>query len=169
MPAEEMIQIVGDFPQQIKGMAKQLPLCNNGPFPLYHVDFLHSNIMVDEASFNVTGIIDWEGACTVPWGLVTYPDFLQVMPRSFDLPQHYDQNGQPLDEETRERWSERHDYVQMVKSVEGEDSLLSACLGNNLSQALAYSFVAFGIGKLGFYDKVIADLKKHPGSHSIPS
>ncbi|KAF7541418.1 hypothetical protein G7054_g590 [Neopestalotiopsis clavispora] len=132
MPVEEMLQIIDDFPRQIKGMAKQLPLCNEGPFPLCHDDFLHSNIIVDETSFNVTGIIDWEGACTAPWGLVAYPQFLAVMPRSFDLPEHYDQNGQPLEEDTRERWSERRDYVQMVKLVEGEDSLLSECLSDGV-------------------------------------
>ncbi|KAK1691620.1 kinase-like domain-containing protein [Colletotrichum godetiae] len=158
--AAEMTRIVEEFPSQIKSMAKQLDLYNNGPFPLCHDDFLHSNILVDEASFNVTGVIDWEGACTVPWVLVAYPEFLQVMPRSFDLPQHYDEDGQPLKESVRERWSEQRDYVDMVKSVEREDNLLSACLSSNLNQALAYSYGAFTTGKLGFYDRVVAQLKE---------
>ncbi|OHE98388.1 hypothetical protein CORC01_06384 [Colletotrichum orchidophilum] len=158
--AEKMIQIIDEFPSQIKGMAEQLASDNDGPFPLCHDDFLHSNIMVDEASFNVTGVIDWEGACTVPWGLVAFPEFIQVMPRSFDLPQHYDQDGQPVEESVREKWLERQNYVEMVKSAEGEDNLLSACLSSNLSQALAYTCGAFTNGKLGFYDRVIAELKE---------
>ena len=59
---------------------------NKGPFPLAHDDFLHSNIIVDEDNFDVTGIIDWEGACTVPWELIAFLDFLTAMPVSFDLP-----------------------------------------------------------------------------------
>ncbi|WQF84226.1 Putative aminoglycoside phosphotransferase, protein kinase-like domain superfamily [Colletotrichum destructivum] len=158
--AEEMVKMTDEFPSQIKSMAKLLPLRNEGPFPLCHDDFLHSNIMVDEASFNVTGIIDWEGACTVPWGLVTYPEFIQVMPRSFDLPQHYDQDGHPLKESVKEKWREQRDYVEMVKTAEGEDNLLSTSLSSNLNQALAYSYGAFTTGKLGFYDRVVTELKK---------
>ncbi|KAK2020884.1 hypothetical protein LX32DRAFT_605704 [Colletotrichum zoysiae] len=159
--AEEMVRITDEFPWQIKSMAADLlPFRNEGPFPLCHDDFLHSNIMVDEASFNVTGIIDWEGACTVPWGLVAYPEFIKVMPRAFDLPQHYDRDGHPLEESVREKRRERRDYVDMVKSVEGDDDLLSTSLGNDLNQALAYSYGAFTTGKLGFYDRVVAELKK---------
>ena len=36
-----------------------------GPFPLCHVDLHHDNILFDE-DFNITGIIDWSGAQTVP-------------------------------------------------------------------------------------------------------
>jgi hypothetical protein len=45
--------------------------------------------MVDENSFNVTGIIGEEGACTVPWELIAFPKFLPAMAASFDLPQKY--------------------------------------------------------------------------------
>jgi hypothetical protein len=116
--------------------------------------------MVDEDSFDVTGIIDWEGACTVPWELIAFPDFLTAMPVSFDLPDKYDQDGQPLDEELRERWREREAYIEMVKSVELQDSLLSTCLSSKRSQAIAYSYGAYTcIGKLGFYDRVIEELE----------
>lgn len=95
IPAEQMVAIIENFPSQIKAIASRLSLCNEGPFPLAHDDFLHSNIMVDE-NFDVTGIIDWEGAYTAPYELVSFPDFLTAMPVSFDLPQKYDQDGQPL-------------------------------------------------------------------------
>ena len=160
--AERMITIIDNFPLQIKAIASQLSLYNEGPFPLDHDDFLHSNIMVDEESFNVTGIIDWEGACTVPWELIAFPDFLTAMPVSFDLPENYSQDGQgqPLDEEVQETWREREAYIEMVKSVERQDSLLSACLSSKRSQAIAYSYGAYTcVGKLGAYDRVIEDLQ----------
>jgi len=38
-----------------------------GPFPLHHRDFHFKNILVDD-NFNITGVLDWTGARTVPWG-----------------------------------------------------------------------------------------------------
>ncbi|KAJ5158617.1 uncharacterized protein N7500_008268 [Penicillium coprophilum] len=135
IPAERMITIIDNFPSQIKALASRLSLYNEGPFPLDHDDFLHSNIMVDENSFNVTGIIDWEGACTVPWELIAFPDFLTAMP-----------------------------YIELVKSVELEDSLLSACLSSKRSQAIAYSYGAYTcVGKLGTYDRIIEELESTCG------
>lgn len=37
----------------------------HGPFPLCHVDLHYGNILFDD-DFNITGIIDWSGAQTVP-------------------------------------------------------------------------------------------------------
>ena len=117
--------------------------------------------MVNENSFNITGIIDWEGACTVPWELIAFPEFLQAMPASFDLPQKYDRDGQPFDEEVRQTWRERQEYIEIVRSAELEDNLLSTCLSSNRSQALAYAYGAFtSIGKLGFYDRVIEEVER---------
>jgi len=83
------------------------------------------------------------------------------MPVSFDLPQKYDQDGQPLDEEVRQTWRERQEYIEMVRSAELEDHLLSTCLSSKRSQALAYAYGAFtSIGKLGFYDRVIEELQR---------
>ena len=161
VPAEEIIAIIDQFPSRIKAMASRLSTSNEGPFPLCHDDFLHSNIMVDDKSFNVMGIIDWERACTVPWELVAFPEFLQAMPVSFDLPQKYGRDGQPLDEELRQTWRERREYVEMVKSAERGDNLLSTCLASKRSQALAYAYGAFtSIGKLGFYDRVVEELER---------
>jgi hypothetical protein len=161
IPAEQMIGIIDHFPSQIRAMANRLSASNSGPFPMCHDDFLHSNIMVDEATFDATGIIDWEGACTVPWGLIAFPEFLQAMPRSFDLPHKYDRDRQPLDEEVRQTWRERQEYIEMVKSAEDQDNLLSTCLGSSRSQALAYAYGAFtSVGKLGFYDRVIEEIER---------
>ena len=92
MPAEQMLAIIKNFPSQIKAIASRLSLSNGGPFPLDHNDFLHSNIMVDGNSFDGTGI-SWEDACTVPWEIIAFADFLTTMPASFDLPHKYDQDG----------------------------------------------------------------------------
>lgn len=81
IPVVRIITIIDNFLSQIKTMASQLSLFNEGPFPLDYDDFFHNNLMVDENSFDVIGIIDWEGACTVPWD-----DFLAAMLVSFDLP-----------------------------------------------------------------------------------
>jgi phosphotransferase family enzyme len=157
--AEEIINIVNEVPSQIKAIAGQFPFRNEGPFPLCHNDFFHSNIMVDETNLNVTGIIDWEGACTVPWAPIAYPDFYQALPRSFDLPEKYDQDGQPCTEDVKQRWRERHDYCDMVKAAEDEDTLLSASLENTLNQTLAYTYGVYTNGKLGFFNAVSEELK----------
>ena len=137
---------------------------NNGPFPLRHNDFYNSNILVDEDSFTVTGIIDWEGACTLPWELISFPECLSVMPVCFDLPEKYGQDGLPVDDDQKERWRERGEYVDMVRSVEYAcamgDHLLSACLGSKRMQTIAYSYWAYtDVGKMGFYDRVIKEIE----------
>ncbi|KAI1289114.1 kinase-like domain-containing protein [Xylaria venustula] len=153
-PAQRILAAINEFPSKFKAATRQISCNNYGPFPLCHADFLHSNIIVDE-SFQVLGIIDWEGACALPLQLVTFPGFLNVMPISFDSPDNYYADGQPVDGQQRQRWKDREDYVQMVESVEHKDHLLSRCLTDKKSLALAYSMMAYKSGKLGFYDTVI--------------
>ncbi|KAK0722970.1 hypothetical protein B0T26DRAFT_740038 [Lasiosphaeria miniovina] len=157
IPAERMVTIVEQFPSRIKAMASRLSAShthtNDGPFPLCHDDF------------TVTGIIDWEGACTVPWELGAFPEFLQAMPASFDLPHRYDalaeDGGQPLDGQVRQMWRERCEYVDIVRAAEDKDSLLSKCLASARSQALAYAYGAFAsTGKLGFYDRLMDEVER---------
>jgi hypothetical protein len=152
-PAQKVLKAINEFPSQIEVMADQLSQHEYGPFPLCHGDFLHSNMIVNE-SFEVIGIIDWEGACTLPLELVTFPSFLNIMPIHFGSPEGYDQDELPVDCEERQRWKERQDYVQMVKSAEENDHVLSMCLSNKKGLALAYYMNAYGNGKLGFYDTV---------------
>jgi len=42
-----------------------IPELDTGPFLLQHADLTPANIMVDD-DFNITGILDWTWACTVP-------------------------------------------------------------------------------------------------------
>jgi hypothetical protein len=160
---EEMLTIIENFPSQVKAMAGRLSSSDTdkGPFPLCHDDFFHSNIMVDENTFDVTAIIDWDGACTVPWELIAFPDFLLAMPISFDLPQNYDQYGKPVDRELQETWREQGEYIEMVRAVELEDTMLSSCLRSKRSQTIAYTYGAYtSMGKLGYYNRVIEELEK---------
>lgn len=67
------------------------------------------------------------------------------MPVSLDLPRNYGRDGLPLDEEVRETWRERGEYVDMVRTaeVEGGDNLLSSFLGSERSKTVAYSYGAY--------------------------
>lgn len=167
--ALQVADAVENFPTQLEALVtSRLSLaCEKGPFPLAHADFLHSNILVD-LDFEAVGVIDWEGAQTVPWECVTWPRFLEAMPQVFDSPSDYGEDGLPLDEETRELWAERERYVGLVRAeeqmavVEGGvcDEMLSLSLSNDKIQALAYAMTAYSdIGKLGFYDKIIEQLQ----------
>lgn len=61
IPAERRVSIIESFPLQMKAIANRLSLCKERLFLLFHDEFLHSKIMVDEVDFVVTGFIDWEG------------------------------------------------------------------------------------------------------------
>jgi hypothetical protein len=67
------------------------------------------------------------------------PD-LTAIPVSFDLPQKYDQDGQPFGQELREKWRERREYIEMVILAKLRDSLFSACLSSKRSQTIAYVY-----------------------------
>lgn len=117
----------------------------------------HSNIIVDQ-QYNVLGVIDWEGACTLPWELVEFPLFLETLPVRMDAPWNYDQNGEPLDKERKLRWQERDEYLQMVARA---DTKLSQTLGSRKAQNLAYALRAYlNPGKLAFYTEVLDEFSK---------
>ncbi|KAK5788373.1 hypothetical protein VI817_009331 [Penicillium citrinum] len=133
---EKMVEIIENFPSQMKAIASQLSSYNEGPFPLDHDDFL-------------------------PWELIGFPRFLSTLPACLGLPENYDQHGQPLDEEEQETWRERGDYVVMVKSLEHADNLLSTGLSSKRMQTTAYAYRAYTCtGKLGTYDRVIEELTR---------
>lgn len=50
-------------------------------------------------------------------------------------------DGQPFNEEEREKWRERGEYIEMVRLAELKDSLLSACLSSKRSQTIAYVYM----------------------------
>ncbi|RJE25089.1 Phosphotransferase enzyme family [Aspergillus sclerotialis] len=101
-PTEEILSSIHNFPRRLRKLASRISINDIGPFPLYHPDFYHSNIIVD-GSFRVLGVIDWEGACTIPWDLVEPPLFLGIVPPAMDDPRNYKENGQPWDEDSIQR------------------------------------------------------------------
>jgi hypothetical protein len=129
-----------------------------GPFPIRHPDLAFHNIIVDE-NFEVQGIIDWEGASTLPWELMDSPPFLTTVPRLLNSPERYDAKGQPLDKDEAGNWADEEAYATMIREQElvlGADSRLSGILGETKSRDLASLFHLYGQGKIGLYRKALA-------------
>lgn len=157
--ADEIVTSIQRFPDRIKESLSRIIVRNEGSFPLYHPDFLHSNVIVDE-KYNILSVIDWEEAGTVPWEMVEFPLFLYTTPPPMDSPLKYDSNGDPLDDEIRRRWEERDEYLQSVKEAERNgllyDDSLSAMLASRKSQTLATALKLYvDPGKLGYYCEVL--------------
>ncbi|EPE04194.1 hypothetical protein F503_04709 [Ophiostoma piceae UAMH 11346] len=183
LSAEEIVEIMGDVPEaqqvvegtrnfsrRLKEIALQLDAKeetsnshNSGPFPLYHPDFLHSNIIVaGDDDFSVLGVIDWEGAHTVPVELLRFPRFLELMPRSFGRASRYGSDGQLVGESDRRMQKACETYLQMVRDAEkelGADCLLSSSLSDENTQALGHVIDAFGNGRLGLYGQVLDEVE----------
>ncbi|KAK9622303.1 hypothetical protein V6Z98_006977 [Aspergillus fumigatus] len=157
-PIDSILSSINAFPDRLREVACRVSANNSGPFPLYHPDFYHSNVIVDE-SFKVLGVIDWEGACTVPWELVEPPLFLGIVPPAMDDPKNYEADGQPKDCNIRRRLSERAEYAEYVQKKEEEfngDRKLSQILLNPDAQGLAHAIKVYhDPGKLGFYCRVL--------------
>ena len=166
----QVLSSVETFLRRLRNVAPLLAQHHNndyGPFPLQHPEFLHHNIIVAPDNFDVLGIIDWEGACTLPIELVRFPRFFDLMPRRFGSADRFDDDGLPRDEDERQRWQEREEYVHMVAALEefegGGDHTLSTCLADEYSQDLSYAMDAFDGGKMGFYDQVFDGIEEGLG------
>jgi hypothetical protein len=106
--SQQVLSSVETFPTRLRSVAPQLAQhhsSDHGPFPLCHPDFLYSNIIVAPDGFDVLGIIDWEGACTLPFGLVQFPCFLDLVPRRLGRADRFGDNGQPRHEDERQQWT----------------------------------------------------------------
>lgn len=152
---QEISESIDEFPSRLATMvaSEQIPL-DTGPFPICHADLMHSNIVIDD-QHNMLGIIDWEGACTLPWELVEYPLFLSTTPRVFSMPDRYDGMGEPIDTETKQCWQDRKSYLGFVELSERTDHRLSENLADTKRQDLACVIRLFSQGKLGFYNRVL--------------
>ncbi|KAJ0413964.1 hypothetical protein BJY00DRAFT_321442 [Aspergillus carlsbadensis] len=168
-PMPKLLQSIHAFPRRLRNLASagRIARYDHGPFPLYHPDLYTSIVVVDEdAAFRVLGIVDWEGACSVPWEVVQVPLFVAVLPRGMDDPG----NG----------WQaqrcggcagveEREEYVGFVRDAERRrglcgDQRLSAVLSDPVVQGLAFALkVYLDPGKVGFYCKVLEGFKGEEG------
>ncbi|KAI5464388.1 hypothetical protein BGZ63DRAFT_451628 [Mariannaea sp. PMI_226] len=155
--ADELNSSIQQFPAKLAALVRLIPL-KDGPFPLYHPDLFHSNIIID-SDYNVLSIIDWENTCTVPWEVVQFPMFLASTPPPMDPPWNYDDDGEPINQEIRERWKEQKDYLQSVMEAEERrklDPMLSSTLANRDVQNLAGAIKLYlDPGKIGYYCKVL--------------
>lgn len=149
---------IADFPHKLEALAASIPLRDHGPFPLFHKDFGHNNIVVDD-DYNILGVVDWEHACSVPWECVYFPITLLVVPAAMDAPENYDENGIATDPETRSEIEDQAGYIDLVKQEErcnGLSALLSTTLADSANQDLAYAMKLYTEdGKFGFYTKVL--------------
>ncbi|KAK3681685.1 hypothetical protein B0T22DRAFT_531107 [Podospora appendiculata] len=163
--SSQILASVRNFPSQIAALAGRLS--SQTTTAGRSQDFLHSNIIIDH-DYNILAVIEWEGACTLPWEMAQFPMFLSVTPAVMDAPWNYDKNGVPVDEGLKRKWQEREEYVDMVARCEAADdkmdNKLSASLRSRKHQDLAFAVRAYvDGGKLGFYSKVAAQFQEGLG------
>ncbi|KAJ8129924.1 hypothetical protein O1611_g3704 [Lasiodiplodia mahajangana] len=155
---DEILKGVNDLPGRLaKLAASDKYFTSQGPFPIRHADLFHSNVIVNKA-FEVLGVIDWEGACTVPWELSDAPCFLKTVPRLLNLPEQYSESGLPLDQDEAGRWADEEAYSVMVREAEQSarvDHKLSQMLANRDAQDLTGILYLFTQGKMGFYGRAL--------------
>lgn len=155
---DDVMTQIADFPHKLEELAASIPVRDHGPFPLFHPDFGHNNIIVDD-NYNVLGVIDWEHACSVPWECIYFPVTLSLLPAAMDAPGNYDENGIATNADIRSIIYERTGYIDTVKEVErskGLSSLLSTTLADQGSQDLAYAMKLYTEdGKFGFYTNLL--------------
>ncbi|MCJ1461363.1 hypothetical protein MMC28_011745 [Mycoblastus sanguinarius] len=76
-----------------------------------------------------------------------------------DAPWNYDEDGAPVDEETKILWKDREEYVESVRQVErskGLPGVLSSVLADETAQDLATALRLYNNdGKFGFYTKIL--------------
>ena len=138
--SEKITAQIANFRLRVGQLASKIAVRDQGPFPLFHADYGHHNIVVDD-DYNVLGVIDWEHACSVPWESIYFPWTLSVVPAPM-VPDNYDDDGIPKDCDTRATTDEQKEYIKKVQEVErkkGLSPLLSATLADRASQDLAYS------------------------------
>ena len=154
---EEIIAQIADFPSKIGELAAKLAIRDHGPFPLFHVDFGHHNIVVDD-DYNVLGVVDWEYACSVPWERIYFPWTLSVVPAPM-APDNYNEKGMPKDPRVGAILREQKDYISTVRETEqnkGLSRLLSATLADQAGQDLAYAMKIYAEdGVCGLYTNVL--------------
>ncbi|KAJ5818485.1 hypothetical protein N7474_004076 [Penicillium riverlandense] len=155
---DEFVVSIREFPHRIAKGGYQITVKNEGPFPLYHPDFRHSNVIIDK-NYNILSIIDWENAGTVPWEIIEFPLFLGTLPPPMDLETNYDTEGNPTNEEMQQIWKDRTDYVRDVMHFECRnlsDRSLSTMLASRYTQNIGTAIRLYHeSGKLGPYCNVL--------------
>lgn len=146
------------FPAKLKKLAANIPLRNDGPFPLIHSDFAYWNVIVDDG-YKILGVVDWEHSHTGPWEMVHFAMGFMPTPAPMNPPESYDDAGVPRDDELKESFREMEEYVDVVRQVEqakGLSPTLSAVLCDRAGQDLAYAMRLYTVdGKHGYYSNIL--------------
>jgi len=155
---DEVLEGIRGFPRRVAELARSgRYFTAAGPFPVRHADLHHSDVVVTGA-FDVLGVVDWDGACTVPWELVDAPCFLRTVPRLLNPPERYGAAGRPLDPDEAARWADEDAYAAMVREAEldaGADHKLSGVLSDRDARGLGAAMHLFAQGKMGLYGRVL--------------
>ena len=156
--SEDTAASILEFPHRLGKIAANIPVRDHGPFPLYHPDFGHQNMIVDD-SYNILGVINWEHAHSMPWEAIVFPFTLTVGGGPAPMyPRFWDENVVPKSEETRLRLAERKQYVHSVREMEREKNFstsLSDVLCDEAGQDLAQAMEIYLDGKPGRFCKVL--------------
>ncbi|KAI5779944.1 phosphotransferase enzyme family-domain-containing protein [Peziza echinospora] len=94
------------------------------PFVLRHQDLNHSNILLDPATYAITGIVDWECTISGPKWEDTYPAFIDGTDRLEQPPQPNAGDGDGLRMEQWDEWEKtqlRRAFDQVAGAMPNED------------------------------------------------
>lgn len=154
--ADEIMKSVAQFPDDIRTWADSLT--SNGEFYLRHPDFGHNNIVVDVDDYEILGVIDWEGAYSVPAECLDFPLLLRVVPRAMDSPSSYSEDGHRKDDATRATLADRQTYLEYVTKAEGQHGLpnvLSNALADPKGQDICAAISLYAAGKMGLNSRLL--------------
>ncbi|ROW13615.1 hypothetical protein VPNG_04560 [Cytospora leucostoma] len=156
--ADEVLEGQDGFPARLAALAASgKHFTREGPFPVQHPHLTHDDVIVNRW-FDVLGVIDWEGAHTVPWELVHAPLGINTLPRQIVPPEQFDEAGQPLDADDAERLAHEREYAAMVRDAERgahADHRLSDVLADRDAQDIASACSFFLAGKAGYYGRLM--------------
>ncbi|KAG5779848.1 hypothetical protein H9Q73_006497 [Fusarium xylarioides] len=159
---DQVLEGTTSFPARLMKLARRgKHFSKEGPFPIRHADFFHSNVIVTK-DYHVLGVIDWERSYTMPWELVDAPCFLTTVPRLLNPPEQY-KSGRPVDQDEVENWEDEDVYATLVRDAERKacaDQKLSRTLADRESRDLAALVHLYSQGKLGLYGRALDYFEK---------
>ena len=117
--------LLGILPQIFKNEKRE------SGFVLHHHDLNAANILLDPATFEISGILDWEMTCVVPkWKSATEPSFLDYIEYDWEslskeppLPASWDEEVDGYAIEDYDRWAYkqlRDHYNAALSRIRGE-------------------------------------------------
>lgn len=158
--AEEVQASITTFQAAVRRLADKISLRNKGPFLLFHGDFGHHNIVVDD-NYQIKGLIDFEFSFACPWEMISvFPLHLITMPSAIDAPWTYDLNGNAVPADLIQMFEDQRAYMKAVESEESNQNKLSSyslseAMHDAPRQQLATALWFFGESKPGFYADLI--------------